>query len=85
MALIEMNQDFVNKTIKTDTNILIFKYNTSNDYFYYDLYDLNNNIIAYHNRVITGNIYDNFNFISTDNQELATLETIENWKLFINE
>lgn len=81
MATTTLSTDYINKTVTLDNYILKFKYNTSNDYFYYDLYDSNSNIIRYQQKVVTGQVYNDFYFTSSDNASYATYNNISSFKL----
>ena len=85
MSITILNKDYIKKTVTLDTYTLNFKYNTSKDYFYYDLFDINLKIIKYHQKVITGKVFKEFFFTSADNASYATYANIENFKLITNE
>ena len=81
MAIISLSTDYIKKTVSLDDYTLKFKYNTSKDYFYYDMYDSKGEIYKYHQKVITGQVFDEFYFKSSDNASYATYDNIENFKL----
>jgi len=81
MAIFDLDNSYANKTIKTNLIDLRFKYNTNQDYFYFDLYDLDGNIISYHNKVVTGFTFTGFIFTSSQSDSFANVENILNFKL----
>ena len=85
MSITKLNTSYIKKTVTLDNYTLKFKYNTSKDYFYYDLFDINLEIIKYHQKVITGQVFSDFFFTSADNASYATYANIENFKLITNE
>ena len=80
-----LSRAFTKKVVKTNLFELRFKYNTNNDYFYFDLFDLDGNVISYHNKVATGFQYDGFRFTSDSNASYANLENISGFKLVTDE
>jgi len=83
--IINLDLNFINKILKTNQAELRFKYNTNNDYFYFDLFDLDGNIISYHNKVVTGFQFLGFRFTSDSNASHATAENISGFKLVTDE
>tara|TARA_R110000824_G_scaffold91480_2_gene222643 strand:+ start:7868 stop:8128 length:261 start_codon:yes stop_codon:yes gene_type:complete len=81
MSITKLSTDYTKKTVTLDSYTLKFKYNTSKDYFYYDLFDINLKIIKYHQKVITGQVFSEFFFTSSDNASYATYTNIESFKL----
>jgi len=81
MAIIQMNLDFKNKSVKTDTYDLRFRYNTNNDYFYVDIFSLAGVAVNYHNRVVTGLDFGGFHFVSTNRESCATATNIQSFRL----
>jgi len=77
--------DFLNKIVKTNIFELRFKYNTNEDYFYFDLFDLDGNVITYHNKVVTGFQFNGFTFTSDTNDSYANASNILGFKLVTNE
>jgi len=80
-----LDLDFTNKIIKTNQLELRFKYNTNNDYFYFDSYDLDGNIISYHNKVVTGFQFTGFRFTSDSNASYSTATNVPGFKLVTDE
>lgn len=76
---------FVNKVIKTNLYELRFKYNTDQNYFYYDVFDRDGNVIEYHNKVATGKQRDGYIFTSNDGSSYATAENITEFNLVADE
>ena len=85
MSITKLNKNYIKKIVTLDKYTLKFKYNTSKDYFYYDLFDINLEIIKYHQKVIIGQVFKEFFFASSDNASYATYANIENFKLITNE
>jgi len=81
MATIKLDTSYKNKSVKTDTYDLRFRYNTNQDYFYVDIFSLNGTAVNYHNRVVTGLDYGGFNFVSTNKDSYATASNINNFRL----
>ena len=85
MASIKLDLTYVNNTIKTAIYELRFKYNTNNDYFYFDLYDANGTLIRLHNRVVTGYDYgENISFESNTNASYATSSNITTFTVVVD-
>lgn len=80
-----MDQTFTNKVIKTNLFELRFKYNTQNDYFYYDLFDLDGEPIEFHQKVVTGFQREGYKFTSDDNSSYANITNISGYKLITDE
>ena len=80
-----MDLDFLNKIVKTNQAELRFKYNTNQDYFYFDLFDLDGNVISYHNKVVTGFQFAGFVFTSDSNDSYANASNIAGFKLVTDE
>lgn len=81
MPIFNLDTSFKDKTIKTNSQDLRFKYNTNQDYFYFDNYDLDGNVISLHNKVVTGFQFDRFIFTSTDGESYAKVDNITTFKL----
>lgn len=79
--IIDLDLTFSNKVIKTNLQDLRFKYNTNNDYFYFDIFDLDGNIISYHNKVVTGFQFNGFLFTSSENENFANVDNVITFKL----
>ena len=80
-----MSRDFLNKVVKTNNFELRFKYNTNNDYFYFDLFDLDGNVISYHNKVVTGFQFNGFKFTSDSNSSYANIGNVSDFKMVTDE
>ena len=81
MALFDMNKGFSNRVIKTSAQDFRFKYNTQSDYFYFDAFDTDGNIISLHNKVVTGFNFGGVLFTSDVNASYATADNIESFKM----
>lgn len=77
--------DYLNKVVKTNLFELRFKYNTNEDYFYFDLFDLDGNVDSYHNKVVTGFQFNGFIFTSDSNDSYANASNIAGFKLVTDE
>ena len=84
MAVFSLDNTYKNKTIKTNVYEFRIRHNLNNDFFYYDLYDIDGNIISYHNKIVTGYQRDGFIFTSDNNDSYANLDNINTFKLVTN-
>jgi len=80
-----LDNTFTNRVVKTSQFELRFKYNTQEDYFYYDLFSLDGEVIEYHNKVVTGFQRDGYKFTSDSKSSYATLTNISGFKLVTDE
>jgi hypothetical protein len=80
-----LDVSFTNKVIKSNLFEFRFKYNTQNDYFYYDLFDLDGEVIEFHQKVVTGLQRSGYKFTSDNKSSYATLENISGFKLVTDE
>ncbi len=85
MIKIQLDLSYVNNTIKTAIYELRFKYNTNNDYFYFDLYKANGDLVRLHNKVVTGYDYGGILFKSNTQSSVATQSTITSFTANIEE
>lgn len=83
--IINLNTSFLNKVIKTNNAELRFKYNTNNDYFYFDLFDLDGNVTTLHNKVVTGYQFTGFKFTNANNESFANIDNVSAFKLVVDE
>ena len=81
MPLFNLDTTYKNKVIKTNSQDLRFKYNTNQDYFYFDIYDVDGKVISYHNKVVTGFQFTGFIFTSTEGHSYATVDNVTTFKL----
>lgn len=85
MINIKLDISYLNNTIKTALYELRFKYNTSNDYFYFDLYGINGELIRLHNKVVTGYDYNvGIKFTSTNRDSFANASNITNFTVVLD-
>lgn len=73
MTKINLDLTYVDNTIRTSNYELRFKYNTENDYFYFDLYSSDGTIVKLHNKVVTGYDY------KTDGEVYFTSNTYQSY------
>ena len=86
MINIKLDLSYVDNSITTAINELRFKYNTQNDYFYFDLYKANGDLIRLHNKVVTGYNYKaGITFSSSTSASFANIETITSFTANIEE
>lgn len=85
MIKIQLDLSYVNNSIKTAIYELRFKYNTNNDYFYFDLYKANGELVKLHNKVVAGYDYGGINFVSNTQSSVATQNTITSFTANIEE
>lgn len=80
MINIKLDLSYINNAIKTAQYKLRFSYNTNNDYFYFDLYQSNGDLVRLHNKVVTGYQYGvGIDFISNKNDSYANAQNIANF------
>lgn len=80
MINIRLDLSYTKNSIKTGLYELRFKYNTNNDYFYFDLYGINGDLIRLHNKVVTGYDYGvGIVFVSTNDDSFANASNIQNF------
>lgn len=85
MQVFSLDTTYKTKTIKTNAFEFRFRHNAENDYFYYNLFDIDGNVIRYHNKVATGYQYDGFSFSSDNDSSYAKLNNIDTFKLVVDE
>lgn len=85
MVKIRLDTSYTKNSIKTSLYELRFQYNTNNDYFYFDLYGINGELIRLHNKVVTGYDYgENIKFTSSDSDSYASATTISNFTAVVD-
>ena len=85
MVKIKLDLTYVKNSIRTSVYELRFKYNTNNDYFYFDLYGINGDLIRLHNKVVTGYDYGvGIYFTSNRNDSYANESNIQNFIAVLN-
>ena len=77
----KLDKTFVRNTIRTSTHSLNFRYNTSADYFYFDLYTLTGATVSLHNKVVTGWDFGGFSFASSLKASYANADNITSFKM----
>ena len=86
MINIKLDVDYVDNSITTAIYELQFKYNTQHDYFYFDLYKANGDLVRLHNKVVTGYDYGvNITFSSSTDSSYANISTIDSFIANIEE
>ena len=77
MVNVKLDLSYVDNSITTSLYELQFKYNTQNDYFYFDLYSANGTLVRLHNKVVTGYDYgEDISFSSSTGSSYANQTTI---------
>ena len=84
MVNIKLDLTYTKNSIRTALYELRFKYNTNNDYFYFDLYRAGGELIRLHNKVVTGYDYGGIIFTSNTNQSFANAENITSFTAVLN-
>ena len=84
MINIKLDLSYTNNSIRTAIYELRFKYNTSSDYFYFDLYSVSGELIRLHNKVVTGYDYGGVAFVSNRNDSFANSLNITNFTAVLN-
>ncbi|MDD3443212.1 MAG: hypothetical protein PHW89_08110 [Sulfurimonas denitrificans] len=80
MINVKLDLTYTNNSIKTANYELQFKYNTDADYFYFDLFSSNGDLIRLHNKVVTGYDYGTgIRFTSSDSASYANAQNIANF------
>ena len=80
MANIKLDLTYIDNSITTAIYELQFRYNTQHDYFYFDLYKANGELIRLHNKVVAGYDYgENITFSSSKNSSYANLSTMDSF------
>jgi len=86
MINVKLDLTYVNNSITTSLYELQFKYNTQNDYFYFDLYSANGTLVRLHNKVVTGYDYGvDISFSSSISSSYANKSTITSFTANIEE
>jgi hypothetical protein len=84
MISIKLDKSYTNNSIKTAKYELRFKYNTSADYFYFDLYSAGGSLIRLHNKVVTGYDYGGVYFASSINASYGNISNITSFSAVLD-
>lgn len=86
MIKVQLDLTYVNNSIRTSNYELRFRYNTQKDYFYFDLFSSDGEIIRFHNKVITGYKFGNNDiyFLSNTYQSFANKDNISSFTAIID-